>query len=191
MVLFVLYMVCGAITLIPLLNKFKKNPFILFIAGFLIGGIFEYIISFLLEAFYGIRWWNYYQFPLNLNGRICFIYNIFWGIISIFVFKILKPTLDYLFVLIPKKIIKPLTYSLFSFLIIDVLLTVIGMKIFINRTVTTYSLDVHVKENYELTNNKNLNNFFSDEKIINAFPNINIKDNNGKILYLKQIIEEW
>ena len=189
MVLFVLYMVFGAIVLIPLLDKFKKNPFILFIAGFLIGGTFEYIISFLLEAFYGIRWWNYYQFPLNLNGRICFIYNIFWGLISVIVFEILKPLLDYLFVSIPKKLIKPFTYSLLSFLIIDSILTVIGMKTFIYRTVNAYSLNVHTDNNIIIKNEK-INEFFSDEKIIKAFPNINIKDKNGKIIYLKQVVEE-
>lgn len=194
----------GAVILIPIISKFKKNNILLFIAGFFIGGIFEYITSFVLESMYGIRWWNYYQFPLNLNGRICFLYNIFWGIISLVLLRIFKPCLDYCFKRIPHKIIKPITYTLLVFFIFNTIMTVMGIKIFINRTIKNYSLNVFVQE-YKFANENNLNssfdtflyssynflsdNIFTDEKITKTFPNINIKDKTGNIIYLKQVIE--
>ncbi|MFQ8989023.1 MAG: putative ABC transporter permease, partial [Intestinibacter sp.] len=50
----------GAVVLILLLNHVdQKNYFKLFIYGFLIGAASEYIMSYVLEAFYGIRFWDY------------------------------------------------------------------------------------------------------------------------------------
>ena len=64
------YGVCGAL-LIWILNKIKfKSILQLFLGGFIIGSIAEYILSFALEAIYGIRFWNYTYLVYNLNGRI-------------------------------------------------------------------------------------------------------------------------
>jgi len=187
----------GAVILIPIVSRFKKNNITLFIAGFIIGGIFEYVSSFTLEAIYGIRWWNYYNFPLNLNGRICALYNVFWGLISLILVRLLQPPLNFAFNKIPFKVVKPITYILIIFFIFNTLMTIAGIKIFINRTIENHNLNVYVEE-YEFTKKNNFissvykflsDKIFTDSKMAKVFPNINIKDMNGNIIYLKQVVE--
>ena len=65
--------------------------FKLFIYGFLIGAASEYIMSYVLEAFYGIRFWDYTYTGKDINGRICTIYSVFWGFLAILLMKGIKP----------------------------------------------------------------------------------------------------
>lgn len=70
----------GAIIMITFLQYFMKNRMTLFVGGFLIGSITEYLISLIGELILHVKWWDYSNMPLNINGRICFYYSIFWGI---------------------------------------------------------------------------------------------------------------
>lgn len=51
--------------------------------------IFEYMVSFVFEAIFGIRWWDYTNEFLNLHGRICLMFSLIWGIVTIFFLKFL------------------------------------------------------------------------------------------------------
>ena len=62
------------------------------------------MISFLLEALYGSRFWDYSQFPFNLNGRICITYTIYWAILSLILMKIIKPSTAKAIKIIPKRV---------------------------------------------------------------------------------------
>ena len=85
----------SAAILILCLNRYKnKNILELFIFGFIAGSIAEYILSFGLEAIYGMRFWDYTYTDLHLNGRICFLYSTYWGILSVILIKFVKPILD-------------------------------------------------------------------------------------------------
>ena len=81
----------GATFLIVLLNKYKDKPIILFLYGVLLGSILEFFLSFALESIYGTRFWDYSYLDMNLNGRISLVYSLFWGILSIFLIRWLKP----------------------------------------------------------------------------------------------------
>ena len=74
----------GAVIMIGLLQYFKKNNFSLFFGGFLIGSVIEYLVSLFGEMILHVKWWDYSNMPLNLNGRICVYFSIFWGILAIF-----------------------------------------------------------------------------------------------------------
>ena len=41
-----------------------------FLGGFLVGSVVEYGCSWIQEALFGSRSWDYSSMPLNLNGRI-------------------------------------------------------------------------------------------------------------------------
>jgi len=98
---------------------------------------------------------------------------------------------------IPFKVVKPITYILIIFFIFNTLMTIAGIKIFINRTIENHNLNVYVEE-YEFTKKNNFissvykflsDKIFTDSKMAKVFPNINIKDMNGNIIYLKQVVE--
>lgn len=68
----------GAVIMIGLLQYFKKNNFTLFFGGFLIGSVVEYLVSLFGEMMLHVKWWDYSNMPLNINGRICVYFSIFW-----------------------------------------------------------------------------------------------------------------
>ena len=59
--------------------------------GFIIGSLTEYIISYLGEIFFNVVWWDYSNMPVNLNGRICVFYSIFWGLLAIYLVSYINP----------------------------------------------------------------------------------------------------
>ena len=73
----------GAIILIIFLSKYKDNDIKLFTYSAVIFSVFEYFVSYLLEALFKEHWWDYTTDFLNLNGRISIFYTLAWGFIAI------------------------------------------------------------------------------------------------------------
>lgn len=84
----------GAIIFIPLLKPFEHSKWGTFIGGFIIGSLLEYVMSWIGEALYQIRWWDYSDQFLNLNGRICLAFSIFWGFAGIALMRWINPRVD-------------------------------------------------------------------------------------------------
>lgn len=74
---------CGAIMLILFLSKYQHNSLKLFVYSAVIFSVFEYCVSFALEALFGIHWWDYTNEFMNLNGRVSIFYALAWGIMAI------------------------------------------------------------------------------------------------------------
>ena len=93
----------GAVGLIILLIcrllNIKKNMQI-FIVGFIVSTLVEFISSILQEKIFGTISWDYSKFPLNLDGRINILYSVLFGIASVLLCKyFLFPLADYFFTL--------------------------------------------------------------------------------------------
>lgn len=186
----------GAVIMIVFLQFFKKNNNTLFWGGFVIGSITEYVISFLGEKLFNVIWWDYSNMPLNINGRICVFFSLFWGFLAIYLMSYVNPKIDKLIDWIKKKIsrkwLKCITAFTTLFLFIDFLITGIALKVFYVRTIHNNNIQVSSKEiidnNYEkIYNNEDLSNFiykfWNDEKIIKTFPNLKTIDKEGNIVY--------
>ena len=107
----------GAVVILFSLKKYKGNKLKLFIMGFLLGCIAEYIISFILESIYGTRFWEYSYTKYHLNGRICVIYGFFWGVLSVLMIEYVKKYID---IIIEKIKIRWIDYAILIFFIIIV-----------------------------------------------------------------------
>jgi len=57
--------------------------------------------------------------PLNLNGRICVTYSLFWGLLGVLWIKDLYPRMAKWILKIPNRIGKPVTWVLTAFLIVN------------------------------------------------------------------------
>ena len=68
----------GAVAIILFSQFFNKNNITLFLGGYILGSLIEYIISFLTEVILETRWWDYSEKFLNVNGRVCLLYSIFF-----------------------------------------------------------------------------------------------------------------
>ena len=60
-------------------GQFIDNPITLFFIGGAIACVLEYITSYTMEKLFKARWWDYSDWPLNLNGRICLYGFIAFG----------------------------------------------------------------------------------------------------------------
>ena len=73
---------------------FRKNQNNVFIKSAIIVSVLEYITSLILEDIYGIRWWNYSNNPWNIEGRICLLNSLMFGLGGYLIAKFISPYLD-------------------------------------------------------------------------------------------------
>ncbi len=171
----------GAVFIIAALDRFKESKTKVFIYGVIAGGIVEYILSYGLEAVYGLRFWDYYYLPFNINGRICLLYSIFWGFLSLGMIYLVKPNVDKLINKIPKKNI--IALILFIVLFIDALITFTAISIYQERARRVYY-------NEEPLNEPSLTQqLFSNEHMLKTFPNIRLNTREGEIIFIKDILK--
>lgn len=82
----------GAVAYYLLISNVKE-PKEAFTYGMIMGGILEYIGSFLQEILFGTISWDYSNMFFNLNGRTSLLYCFYWGIIAVAYLKIVYPWL--------------------------------------------------------------------------------------------------
>jgi uncharacterized membrane protein len=81
----------GALAVVYVVNPLVSNPILIFIFGMLVCSIIEFIGSFILEKVFKIKLWDYSDHKININGRVCGINSLFFGILSIVVIYIINP----------------------------------------------------------------------------------------------------
>lgn len=188
----------GAAVMIPGLQKFKKRNWTLFLAGAIEGSIVEYIISWVGEIIFHIKWWDYSNMPFDINGRICLLFTIFWGILALVLIRLINPYIERFIDKIPAKLFGIITIGGTILLILDLLITAFGLQVFYTRFTNTYNLnlkeDKYLMVNQEVLDNKVIqklsNTMFSDDKILRTFPNIKFKDGDGNIIWAKDILTD-
>ena len=190
----------GAICLLCIPKSAKKNNWTLFIAGFIIGSVVEYVVSWVGEVIFNIKWWDYSNFPLNINGRVCVYFSIFCGILTICLNKVINPTVDKVLGKIPIKVLHVLTVIIMVFMAFDFIISSFALKMFETRLIYNYNLEVQGAEDYYekyldiYQNNPGLKEFvdkvFSDEKMLKTFPNIKFTLQDGSILLVKDILTD-
>lgn len=177
----------GATILILSLDNYSEKPIFLFLLGMLVGSIIEYTLSFCLEALYGTRFWEYSYLPFHLNGRICLTYSLFWGILSLALIRIIKPILDQFLNNIPSHIQKILVSFLFIVLLLDAILTIWGVSVYKQRAMISYYHRKDKTNSYSLFRTIE-EKLFSTEKMKKTFPNLRFLDQNGKEIWIRDIL---
>ena len=194
----------GAVLMILPLQRFKKNNYTLFVAGFVIGSIIEYLVSLIGELIFHIKWWDYSDQILNLNGRICVLFSLFWGLLAIYLMSDINKRVDKLIDFLKKKIsigiLKTVVVVVSVFLAFDLGITAYALQMFTIRIVYDNNLNVankqYIDEQYEKIYVKDTKQkefilkYFNDEKMIKTFPNIKIEDANGNILFYRAYVKD-
>ena len=176
----------GAVIIILGLNRYKGQKLKLFVFGMILGSMAEYLISFVLEALYETRFWEYSYMKYHLNGRISIIYTVFWGILSLLMIQYVKPLVDKL---IGKIKFKWIDITILVIFLIDVLLTVWGVNVYIERV----EYGRKQKENANFIEKAKYvfeEKCFSNEIMCSIFPNIRIMDENGNEVWIRELIQK-
>ena len=82
---------CGALLMTFLLKDYINNPVVLFILIVVVCSILEYTTSYLMEKIFKMRWWDYYKFKFNINGRVCLEILALFGAFGLFVMYLGNP----------------------------------------------------------------------------------------------------
>ena len=193
----------GAVVMILCLQPFKKNNNTLFWGGFVVGSIIEYLVSLIGELIFHVIWWDYSDMPLNINGRVCVYFSIFWGLLGIYLVSYINPKIDKLINFIKRKIsdkaLKIIEMITAVFLIVDCLLTAYALKAFYIRMVKLHNINIGNvemidKEYDKMYGNKKKSDFIykylGDEKMIKTLPNLKLQDNDGKIVYFDSLLPD-
>lgn len=193
----------GAVIMIVALQSWKKNRYTLFVGGFLIGSVVEYVISLVGELIFHVKWWDYSNVPLNINGRICVSYSFFWGLLGIYLISHLNPKIDAWLDRVKEKVSVPLLrgieIAMIIFLAWDHVTTGLALEAFFVRTVVEKDIAIaqidQAKELYEEwyqdeKEAERIYRYWGDEKMLRTFPNLKIQDKNGTIIYFDNLYPE-
>ena len=193
----------GAVVMIVFLQYFMKNWITLFAGGFIIGSVTEYLVSLIGEWILHVKWWDYSNLPFNLNGRICFSYSLFWGVLAIFLMRAIHPHIRNFMAYILKKfnghIVETAILTITIILFINCIISGYAINLFTIRMIAEHDLNVENKETIfkindrinETTFTSNLIKiFFNNEKMIKTYPNLKVQQLDGSLVYLKDLSPE-
>lgn len=139
-----------------------------------------------------------FQLTININGRICLIFAVFWGLLALLLMRFLNPHIEKLIDKMPKKWFNITTIALTVFLLIDLLVTAFALQVFYTRLTKERNLELKINSAL-IVNEKVLDtkfvkylsdNVFTDEKMLRTFPNIKFEDKNGHIIWVKDILTD-
>ena len=91
-----------------------------FVAGTLLGGLYEYLCSVFTQLVFGTVFWDYSAIPFNLGGRINLLYCFFWGFAAVAWFKGLYPVLFRWMAKIPQRVGKLAVWALLLFMAVNI-----------------------------------------------------------------------
>ena len=114
----------GAVLLTLLLVHFQNSSaWKIFLVAFVSGTVVEYICSLGQEICFGSVAWDYSHLPLNINGRVCLLYSLFWGVLGLFWVKLVIPFMSKCFDKINIPFDKVIIWAFIAFFVFDATLS--------------------------------------------------------------------
>ncbi len=162
----------GALFILCLLSPIAYSIPIIFLSSMVITSTVEYITGWLLETFFGTRWWDYSNKKFNLEGRVCLKNSIYFGIMGVLLIKVIHPGIEFLVSSIPYFYLNILCFGIAAGFIVDCIFT-------LN---TLVDLNERLRRLYEFTEelrkNNDIQEWFNEQDFLKSFDK------------LKNIIEE-
>lgn len=155
----------GFVLFIVILAKKNRTRSLLmtFVISALIGGVSEFVLSFLGEAIFNVNSWDYSGYFLNIGGRTTVPFMVFWGLGGLLFMHSVYPFVMKYLQKIPRKAGNAVMAGLLVFMIADCLLTVAVLYRQSRRQLgapAANALEVLVDRLYP------------DEKLVKIFPNM-------------------
>lgn len=81
----------GVVAVVVLLEPYKNNLLVLYVASIIVVTALEWVTGFILEKLFHSKWWDYSNMPLNLNGYVCLLFSLIWGVACVAIVKWIHP----------------------------------------------------------------------------------------------------
>lgn len=159
----------GAI-LITLILKPQDSLFNLVVSSAFIGTFLEYVVNYLMEKIFKVRWWDYSQMPFNINGRVCLVSSCIFGGGGLLVVKVINPFLFNLFGMINSSIFSIIVIFLMMLLLIDFCISfniIQKLKVSAESQRKDYTEEISKKVRAAL-----MEKSFGFRRLLKAFPNV-------------------
>ena len=157
------------------------------------GCIVEYFSSYIGEIILHVKWWDYSNDFLNINGRTCLYYAVWWGILTIVLINYINPTIDKILESIWKNVsnifVKSIVTFVTLFMTFDGIITCYAIDNFLVRVSSEYNITINGIEEKEF-DNLNLAKSFSNEKMMMTYPNIIVVNDKNKNIYLESLLKD-
>ncbi|HWT73688.1 MAG TPA: cardiolipin synthase [Mobilitalea sp.] len=174
---------CGALTVYLVLWQYRNDLIIVYLGGFLLATLLEYITSLIMELVFHTRWWDYSNYPLNLKGRICLFVSMFWGLLAIVMVLVLQPRINFIIGIIPRRIGEIMGYVIIPLFITDFVITIISSVKFNHILVKLHDLREDMTEYISTTKI-----YETGEDLIARFTNLRML---GMFSDVKASFDEW
>lgn len=165
----------GALYMYFFLQRYQNDPVVLFIMAMVGTTILEYFTSFWMEKIFGARWWDYSNQKFNIEGRVCLLNSVLFGILGLAFIYIINPFYTGIIDKIPKNIFIGISIVLIVGFLIDNILTFVileKLKLKVNKIKmdATSEIDAQIREFLSHYN-------FYLKRLFKAFPTMEIESN--------------
>lgn len=153
----------GAVIMVYLLLRKPYKKWQIFVYAALLGGVVEYVISFLQEFFTRTTSWDYSGMWLNIHGRTTIPFMLVWGVLGFVLVEYVYPAVSEVIERIPVRIGDVVYVVLVVFMAFDML---ISWTAIIRQTLRHNHLPPYtpIGEFYDKV--------FTDEYLNHYFPNM-------------------
>lgn len=101
-----------------------RSDILIFISSMVMISAVEYIVSYTLEYIFGKRWWDYSDWPLNINGRVSLFSSLGFGAMSLVQLRFLQPVIGGIIMRIPVTAVNLIMVMFCAFVLCDLLYTI-------------------------------------------------------------------
>lgn len=109
----------GALAILALPIPVKENSLLLYLLGGACATTTEWLVAVAYEKAAHTAFWNYSKLPLNLSGRVCVWFSLFWGLLALPLVYRVHP----LIMTAVQRIPAGLTLPVFTFYLADALVS--------------------------------------------------------------------
>ncbi|WP_159648389.1 putative ABC transporter permease [Erysipelothrix aquatica] len=109
----------GAMIILATLLPYAFNPALVFLLGLILTSSLEYLTSYIMEKAFKMRWWDYSEMFMNINGRVCLLNSTMFGALSLILVEYIHPVIVDLVANISMEYLNYIAFALFVVVIVD------------------------------------------------------------------------
>lgn len=140
----------------------NRNKGIVFISSMVLGGVTEYLCSYIQEKVFGTVSWDYSEWLFNINGRTTLIHCSYWGVAGLLYVSYIEPLLPKIEEFVKSHRVKIMATSVAIFMVFNITISsmaAIRQKERLEKIPAENSMDVF------------LDNMYPDEYMDTVFAN--------------------
>lgn len=187
------------------------NGLIIFFGGFVFCSAVEYAGALVLEKIFGLKIWDYSNYPLNLHGRIWIGYSLWWGVICVVLVMLIDPWVSALTAGMPTVAAVIAAFLLLVLFVADIVFTVLNIGAVKKRLLKLKTMAEGISERFKLTaeefsdglagtfgaeeedeellNYRGISRRLRRNRLITSFPKLQMGKLSAQIAELKRLIK--